>query len=333
MRKDDASSSMLTKLLSRFVLALSFLAAASIARAADPVQELAGFSVFPAVDLAQLARSEAKSAHGPQMSNARFASVQTVYVWPGTPQQHVAAMDRWNPTGHPELRVFMHVEGTNFGRLSSAPENGPVRALAAATTRPSQELQLSREEAKKLPIGAPATFAGPVANFWIGVLTGRAHSGAGGQPPYDFSGQPVRPGEELRGLLGQQPKLQKQFSGITGAALGGGGSKYWELLQVEDSAVVTLGASGTHPVANGAIQAYDTLYYSSGGYYAGVTLYEMWPVNVEGKASTLVWRGDMISSAAFAGLHGIERVASESQMMKDISRAVMFFRRDTAGAR
>jgi hypothetical protein len=324
---------MATKSLFPFVLGLLVLASPVVMRAADPIQELASFSVFPNADLAQLARSDAKTAHGAPMNNPRFASVQTVYVWPGTPQQHVAAMDRWNPTGHPELRVFMHVDGTNFSRLSSAPENGPVRALAAATTKPSADLQISREEAKKLPTGAPATFAGPVANFWIGVLNARAHAGAGGQPPYEFSGQPIRPGEELRGLLGQQPKLQKQFSGITGAAVGGGGSKYWELLQVEDNAVVTLGASGTHPAANGAIQGYDTLYYSSGGYYAGLTLYQMWPVTADGKPSTLVWRGDMISSAALAGLHGIERVASESQMMKDISRAVMFFRRDTAGGR
>ena len=322
-----------TKSLFRFVFALALFGSIAAAPAADPVQELAGFSVFPTVDVNQLAHSDAKTAHGAPMSNPRFASVQTVYVWPGTPQQHVAAMDRWNPVGHSELRVFVHVDGTNFSRLSNPPENGPVRALAAATTKPSQELQISREEAKKLPIGAPPTFTGPVANFWIGVLTGRSHTSAGGQPPYDFSGQPIRPGEELRALLGQQPKIQKQFSGISGAALGGGGSKYWELLQVEDSAVVTLGASGNRSAGGGAIQAYDTLYYASGGYYAGLTFYQMWPVTADGKPSTLVWRGDMISSAALAGLHGIERVASESQMMKDISRAVTFFRRDTAGGR
>jgi hypothetical protein len=322
-----------TKSLFRVFLGLSLFGLVDAAHAADPAQELAGFSVFPTVDLTQLAHSDVKAAHGPPMGNPRFGSVQSVYVAPGTPQQHIAAMNRWNPTGHPELRVFVHTEGTNFARLANVPDNGPVRALATATTKPSQELQISREEAKKLPIGAPATFAGPVANFWIGVLTGRSHSGAGGQPPYDFTGQPIRPGEELRAMAGQQPKLQKQFSGILGSALGGGGSKYWELLQVEDSAVLTMGASGNHPVSNGAIQAYDTLYYSSGGYYAGLTLYQLWPVTVEGRPSTLVWRGDMISSNAFAGLHGIERVASESQMMKDISRAITFFRRDTAGGR
>ena len=304
-------------------------------RAADPIAELASFSVFDKIDLAQLARSDVKTAHGVPLSNPRFASVQSVYVANGTPQQHVAAMNRWNPTGHSELKVFMHADGTNFSRLSSAPDNGAVRALVAATTKPSPELQISRAEAKRLPIGAGGGGAmpPPVANFWTQVLSERSRSGASGQPAYDYTGQPIRPGEELRGMLGEQPKLQKQFSGIVGAALGGGGSKYWELLQVEDLGVLTLGASASKSGPNGTMQASDTLYYASGGYYAGLTLYQMWPVTIEGHPATLVWRGDMISSAALAGLHGIERVASESQMMKDISRAVTFFRRDTGGGR
>jgi hypothetical protein len=64
-----------------------------------------------------------------------------------------------------------------------------------------------------------------------------------------------------------------------------------------------------------------------------LTLYQMWPVNVDGKPSTLVWRGDMISSASLASLHGVEKLASEGAMMKDISKAVIAFRRETSGGR
>jgi hypothetical protein len=41
----------------------------------------------------------------------------------------------------------------------------------------------------------------------------------------------------------------------------------------------------------------------------------------------------MISAASLASLHGVERLASESAMMKDISKAVTLFRRDTSGSR
>ncbi|MGH8101365.1 MAG: hypothetical protein ACREIW_08705, partial [Chthoniobacterales bacterium] len=130
-----------------------------------------------------------------------------------------------------------------------------------------------------------------------------------------------------------QEKIRKQFSGFlgqTGIGRGGGISPemYWELLNVDDRGVVTLGAYYNKAAANGAYQAADVLYYASGGYYVSLTLYQMWPVSVQGKASTLVWRGDMISSASLGSLHGVERLGSEAAMMKEISKAITFFRQD-----
>ena len=37
------------------------------------------------------------------------------------------------------------------------------------------------------------------------------------------------------------------------------------------------------------------------------------------------------AAAALADLHGVEKLGSESAMMKDISKAVTLFRRDTGG--
>ena len=130
-----------------------------------------------------------------------------------------------------------------------------------------------------------------------------------------------------------------QFSGLlgaTGIGRGAGPLKpelYWELLDVDDQGVVTLGASYTRSAAGGGYQAADVLYYASGGYYAELTLTQMWSVTVDGKASTLVWRGDMVSAATLGTLHGVERLGSESVMMKNITKAVTLFRRDTGGGR
>ena len=340
-----------TKWPCRIAALTVFALTASRGFAADPAAEMASFSAFDKVDLALLAKSDLKTAHGVATSNPRFASVQSCYVAPGSPAQHLAAMRDWSPTRHSELKVYLHNDlsagatAASFAKLGSAPDNSDVRALAAATQKPSPELQISREEAKKLPTGAAGggAFPTPVAGFWAELLAARARAfssgGAGGQPSYDYSGKPIRPGDELRAMLAQQEKVRRQFSGLiesTGIGRGAGSLKpemYWELLQVEDSAVLTLGASYSKAGPNGSYQAADTLYYASGGYYAGVTLSQLWPVEVGGKASTLVWRGDLISAASLAELHGIERIASESQMMKDISRAVTFFRRDTSGGR
>ena len=54
---------------------------------ADPASELASFSIFDKIDLAQLAKSDVKTAHGAPMKNPHFLAVQSCYVAPGSPAQ------------------------------------------------------------------------------------------------------------------------------------------------------------------------------------------------------------------------------------------------------
>ena len=331
------------------VLLLLLLLARSTSARADAVSELASFSIFDKVDLAQLAKSEVKTAHGSPMSNPRFLAVQSCYVAPGSPAQQIEALRRWNPTRHRELKVFLHSDlpsnptAASFEKLKNAPDNGPVRWLVAATQKLSPDLQISRDEAEKFSAGSAGGGAMPasVAAFWTDVLTARAKSfasnGTSGQPSYDHTGKAIRASDELNGLLREQEKIRRQFAGLLGATGIGRGAgsltpePYWELLDVDDQGVVTLGASYSRSGANGTYQAADALYYASGGYYVALALYQMWPITVEGKASTLVWRGDMISAPSLGSLHGVERLGSESVMMKQISKSVTLFRRDTSG--
>jgi hypothetical protein len=325
-----------------------FLATSTIVRA-DAVSELAAFSVFDKVDLAELAKSDVKTVHGPPMSG-RFLSVQSCYVATGSPSQQIEALRRWNPTKHRELKVFLHSDlpaaptTENFAKLKDAPDNSSVRGLVSATQKLGSDLQISRDEAKKFSAGkagSGGTMPATVMAFWSEVLAARAKSftsgGTAAQPPYDHSGETIRASEELNSLLKQQDKIRKQFSGFlneTGIGRSTGAlapELYWELLDVDDQGVVTLGAFYNRAASGGRYQVVDALYYASGGYYVALTLYQMWPVNVEGKAATLVWRGDMISSASLASLHGVERLGSESAMMKNISKAITLFRHDTAG--
>jgi hypothetical protein len=315
---------------------------------ADPVSELASFSIFDKVDLAQLAKSDVKTAHGPPMKNSRFLAVQSCYVAPGSPAQQMEALRRWDPTRYRELKVFLHSDlpsnptPANFEKLKNAPGNSSVRSFVTATEKLSPELQISKDEAKKFSAAAGGGAMPPaVAAFWTDVLTARTKTfvsgGMAAEPPYDHAGPSVRASDEVNGLLREQGKIRQQFSGLLGAtAIGRGAGSlraelYWELLDVDDHGVVTLGASYSRGGAGGTYQSADVLYYASGGYYVALTLYQLWPVTVEGKPSTLVWRGDMISSAELGSLHGVERLGSESVMMKNITKAVTLFRRETGG--
>ena len=308
--------------------------------AADPVAEMAEFSVFGKVGLDELAKSGVKTATGARMNTARYLSTQSCYIIPKPPDQVLAAMKRFDPTAHRELKVYLDGElpaspsTASFAKLNSAPQNSAVQALSAATKAMSPDLQISRAEAQKYAAGQP------VFAFWADLLAKRAQDfvagGASRQAPYDHSRNPVQPGEELNGLMKQQPKVSRQFGGFLGATglLGGKGSlpadNYWQLLEVEDVGVVTLGASYTRATSGGGAQIADGFYYASGGYNVALTLYQLWPVSTTGAASTLVWRGDFISANTLGDLHGVERLASEGAMRKDISKAAAIFLRENS---
>ena len=327
------------RIILSYVAVILCLCFASATSRADAFSELAAFSVFDKIDLNQLNATGVKTVRGAPMSTPRFLSAQSCYLVPRLPSREIEVLRQWSPTQHPELNVQIHNDlpsspgAENFARLRKLPDSGAVRALMSNSQRVATSLQISRGEAQKLTAvagGGPAA----IANFWVELLSSRARAfasaGSSAQPPYDHTGQPIRPSEELGGMLRQQEKIRRQFSGFldnTGIGRGGGSmhpALYWELLNVEEEGVLSLGAYYTRGGANGTYQAADALYYSSGGFYATLTLYQMWPVNFGGKPSTLVWRGDMVSAASLGSLRGIERLGSESAMIKKSARASIF---------
>ncbi len=321
------------------ILCLTFLFPVAVL-AADPVAELAKFSVFGTVNLPELAKGEIKTAQGTSMSTGRFLSVQSCFVVPKPPAQVIAAMRRLDPTAHRELKVFLHSDlpaaptVADFSKLNNPPHNSAVEMLTAATQKMSKDLQISRAEAQKYSAGQP------VFAFWSDLLAKRAQDfvagGAAAEAPYDYGSGSIQPGREFAELIRQQGNVSRKFRGFlskTGLFEGKGSLKpdlYWELLQAEDSGVVTLGATYSQPTSDGSTQVADGLYYASGGYYISLTLYQFWPVTIDGRASTLAWRGNFISAQSVGDLHGIGRLGAESTMKKDILRAVAIFRRDVS---
>src|SRR5438093_4738057 len=89
------------------VLALVLILGGSTIVRADAVSELASFSIFDKVDLAQLAKSDVKTAHGPPMSNPRFLAVQSCYVVAGGPAQQAEAVRRRDATKTRGLEGFL----------------------------------------------------------------------------------------------------------------------------------------------------------------------------------------------------------------------------------
>ena len=318
-----------------YVAALTLLLRAN--GVADPVAELASFSAFKSVDLPKMAGGEVLSARLPAMSFPRGLATQFCYVVPAGLQKTVELHERWNATGHSELKVYLHSElparpgPGDFSKLASAPENAPVRAFFDATQKldPARpQLQMSLAEAKLFKPG------GDVRAFWSDLLYHRVSAFASGglskEPPYQFNGETVQVSGEMERLLKEQPKIRGQFSALAGSLSGGPPVRqlYWELSNVEGTAAVSLGAVCAKAPGD-TWQAVDLHYYASGGYFVLLTFYQMWPVTIGSQQATLVWRCDLLSAPSLGDLHGVERLASANAMTKEIQKTISVFLKDT----
>ncbi|MEO6741032.1 MAG: hypothetical protein ABIP20_12320 [Chthoniobacteraceae bacterium] len=317
---------------------------------ADPVAEITSFSVFKEVDMKKLAKGDVIAASGPTMKFARGLEVESLFVVPMTVAKANDAQQKWDGTRHSELKVYQHMDlprrpsAQDFQRIASAPNNSSVSKFAAATEKLNPErpeLQMSAAEAKgagRFESGGKGMPAG-VAAFWSGLLHSRASAflsgGLAGQPAYFGRGGSVRPAGEAAALLSECPSIRKQFSALAGMMTGGGGgspSLYYELFDVEGRAALSLGATYTHTLGE-SIQSGTVQFYSSDGFYVLLSFAQMWPVQIDGKPATLVWRGDMLASSQLGELHGIERSGSSVAMRKELQKNIIAMVKDISSQR
>ncbi|HET9378596.1 MAG TPA: hypothetical protein VFO40_26740 [Chthoniobacterales bacterium] len=340
--------------LGSVVLILAGVITPTLTTHADPITELRSLSVFKNADLAKLAAGDVLASQGPGMRFARGGSAESAYIVRAPVKTVVGLIQQWRPTQHPELRVYLQedvsarVGSNDFQNLASAPSNSSVKAFVDATEKlpgDASKLQLSSAEVKQYAGGGSpggGTIPAPVVAFWSQVLAQRAKSflsgGLAAQPPYQTSGSTILAADEVAHLLEERSNVRSQFSSlISSTAIGGGRgsatpSLTWQLFHggargAVSLAAVSLDAFYARPAADGW-QTGDLGFYSSGAYYAAVTLHQLWPVQVDGGEATLVWRVDLVSSAPLAELRGAERLGSGAAMMREIQTNVRAFLKD-----
>jgi hypothetical protein len=341
------------RLLSIFLVMVGPIAPTFTGKA-DSITELRSLSVFKNADLTKLAAGEVLASQGPAMRFARGGSTESAFIVRAPVKTTVGTIQGWHPTQHPELRVYLQEDvsaratSNDFQGLASAPANSPVKAFVDATEKlpgDASKLQLSTAEANQYPSGGTTgggTVPAPVVAFWSQVLAQRAKSflsgGLAAQPPYQTAGSNIAVAEEVSRLLEEKGTVRSQFSSlISSTAIGGGRgslppSLTWQLFHggargAVSLAAVSLDAFYAKPAGDGW-QTLDLGFYSSGGYYVALTFHQLWPVQVDGSEATLVWRSDLVSSAALSGLRGAERLGSGAAMMREIQTNVRAFLKD-----
>jgi hypothetical protein len=314
---------------------------------ADPITDLRSLSVFKNADLGKMAGGEVLASRGPAMSLARGLSVESAYVVRAPVKTTLALQQRWDPTRHPELKIYAQGDvgrGSDFQGLASVRSNSSVKAFVDATLRlpgDASKLQLSSAEANMFSPGGSSEGAMPasVVAFWSKVLAERARSfnsgGLGAEPPYETAGSPVRVGDEVSRLIRESGNVRTYFSSLISSTPIGGGrgsaptSQTWQMFDADGIAAVSLTASYGKPGGDGW-QAADLQYYSSGAVYAVLTFYQLWPVKADNQDATLIWRVDMTSAAQLGELRGVERMGSGAAMMREIQKSVKAFLRDNS---
>ena len=325
------------RLRALFVIALVAVPAASQVLHADAAGDLASFSVFGKVDPAQ-GLKQPVAARGPKLSNDRDLSVQAWCVVNAPLQQAVATFQRWDAQPHADLGnyasgvVSASPSAADFSALASAPGNSFVRAFDAATNKLP-----GGDGALQFASGDPAKFSGASGSkggaisakavaFWSQILAERAKAFAGGGlsaiPAYQTAAGAVKPSAEAARMLDEQPALRKQFGPLIDGARSA--QVTWNLFKTERLAAVALAAAWSKTDGSGWRHV-SLNFYASGGFYTLIEFTQFWPVTVNGKAMTLVWRGEAISSGEIEALHGVERMGASATTMKEVRRSLASF--------
>ena len=166
--------------------------------------------------------------------------------------------------------------------------------------------------------------------------------GLGKIASYEMDSTPVSPTSEMKSLLSEHPNIVKEFEPLlneTGLNSPRAGSMaiapqhYAEMINWDVQATIDLGVILTKALEDGRYQILDVQYFSSGMYYVSLSLQELWPVTVDGKDATLIWRIDLLSAPTLEAFRGIERIAYGKIMMIEIKKSIQDFQKDIMKAK
>jgi hypothetical protein len=317
----------------------------------DPLESLKTFSELAPIDLRKLNEGEIRGEPGSPMSFPNGFWSETCFTVPEAPEEVARRLQLWDPSLHPTLKaIAFHkvsepCSAADFDDFSFIPGNRPMRWLldkSMATTAQKSELHLSRAEAQQLGAcvkGKPAPQT--VAACWKEILLARAtafqRDGFPGLPPYDLCRDAVSPFDCLREMVRERPGVAIEFRSLLHQCglLGGPQPRavapkafhYWGAYEANAHGTLTLGVVYLLPVGD-RYQLLDAQYYVSGTYFTSVTLYEVWPNPVRGKAGALVWRGDFFAAPNLAYTKGIERLAYGAVVLQELKKNIRCFQED-----
>jgi hypothetical protein len=303
------------------------------------------FTAFSNVDVTALAGGLVLQQRGPLLSFQRGITAQTLFIINAAPTAVSQKLITWNPQTHAELKVWIHralpasPTAADFRDLASLPDNSSVGYLITGTAKLDPDkpaLLMSKAEAQAIkPLqGQNLDKKALFVNFWSQLLAGRAQAMLQGKLDsgvYSTSDGDVRSAGEVLSLLRCDPKVYGDFHPLLASSAIFASNKiaparlYYDCFDVEGYGALGTGAI-FQAVSGTALQSVDCEYYVNSSIYTTIELEKMWPIAVNGKNETLVWREDLVSTPDVTSLHGVERLASSMLMLQDVKQGVDAFR-------
>ncbi len=299
--------------------------------AAEPWQAIAQYSKIILPTPESLALGEIKAEQIRLDDFPEGMNVESVYVLPLPPDRALAHIRMLRPTDdETEYPISNPAKPADF--LNFAIHNASQWIWFDGGFSDASHLNLSLAERKWIADATSKTGANRDINeVWREVLLKRVlnfqKGGLMGCEVYQSERDSFGIGPEFAALLKRRGPLLNHFLPLLDGIMSGRDIanslppvNHWDDAKIEGRQTIELASifaqSGDTP------KAAEITYYVTSQYYASLILYELFPVQINGKTQTYIWRADYVLSAPSGFGKGIEKMAAENIMLIEIKKSI-----------
>lgn len=328
----------------------------------SPFPDISGYTLFDKLDTSKLERGDILAERGSYRTFPRGLTVQFAYVIDKPVNEVGRALAFWNPplTSDSSVlasQIFVNPADGNFEKLDFDHGDRSITSFLEEMLKARDrdpEMQLGKDDLEVLKKGLAKLPAGArpdspevkkfAQEFWSALIKRKFNAyrekGLSALPGYQLGNVELTVSNELRGLLSESPAVYTRFKNIldnsiilpAGRKPSPATSYYWQIIKADKTATCVIGVVSTRKTGD-KMQVVDSQIYVSNSYFATLTLYELFPVKINGKDVTLVWRSDYVSAPLFQYLKGVQQFAAGALMIKSISRSIEEFKKDIESGR
>ena len=260
-------------------------------------------------------------------------SVESIYLLPLRPEQILTRLRKMLETPEETDVPFSNPANPDDFHTFQTSNTSQWAFWGGGLVDPRRQ-NLSDAEKKNLADAARSSDSSSISSTWQKILLNRARcyqkGGLMAAEPYQFEKENFQPGPELVELLKKREPVLSHFMPLLDGIMSGREipgalpvNYYRQDTKIEGKQAVAL--SAFYALPGDHTTAAEITFYVSSQYNLSLILYELFPVTVQGKIQTYVWRGDYVITPALGFAKGIEQMAAQNIMLLEIKKSIRDF--------